>query len=85
MGGSKIPLSDKIKSLGVVFDQRLTFENHVKAVCRTCYFHIKSLQMLHPSLDTGTAETIDRLIIMSRLDYCNSLLAFTSKQNIHKQ
>ena len=38
--------------------------------------------MLHPSLDTGTAETIGLSIIMSRLDYCNSLLAFTLKQNI---
>ena len=84
MGGSKIPLSDKIKSLGVVFDQRLTFENHVKAVCRTCNFHIKSLRVLRPSLDTGTAEIIGRSIIMSRLDYCNSLLAFTSKRNIHR-
>ena len=84
MGGSKIPLSDKIKSFGVVFDQRLTFENHVKAVCRTCNFHIKSLRVLRPSLDTGTAEIIGRSIIMSRLDYCNSLLAFTSKQNIHR-
>ena len=83
MGGSKIPLSENIKSLGVVFDQKLTFENHVKAVCRTCYFHIKSLRMLRPSLDTGTAETIGHSIIMSRLDYCNSLLAFTSKRNIH--
>jgi hypothetical protein len=84
MRGSKIPLSDKIKSLGVVFDQRLTFENHVKAVCRTCYFHIKSLRVLRPSLDTGTVEIIGRSIIMSRLDYCNSLLAFTSKRNIHR-
>ena len=40
--------------------------------------------MLRPSLDTGTAKTIGCSIIMSRLDYCNSLLAFTSKQNIHR-
>ena len=73
------------KSLGEVFDQRLTLENHVKAVCRTCNFHIKSLRVLRPSLDTGTAEIIDRSIIMSRLDYCNSLLAFTSKRNIHRR
>ena len=84
IGGAKIPLSENIKSLGVVFDQGLTFEDHVKAVCRTCYFHIKSLRMLRPSLDTGTAETIGRSIIMSRLDYCNSLLVFTSKRNIHR-
>ena len=42
MGGSKIPLSENSKSPGVVFDQRLTFEKHVKAVCRTCYFHKES-------------------------------------------
>ena len=85
MGGSKIPLSDKIKSLGVVFDQRLTFENHAKAVCRTCYFHIKSLRVLRPSLDTVTAEIIGRSIIMSMVGlFFNSLLAFTSLRNIHR-
>jgi len=84
MDAVQIPLSETVKSLGVVLDQRLTFERHVRIVCRTCNFHIKSLRALRPSLDTNTAETIGRSIVMSRLDYCNSLLAFTSKQNVHR-
>ena len=84
MGGTMVPLSDKVKSLGVVFDQQLTLEKHVKNVCRVCNFHIMGLRSLRPSLDNKTAETIGRSIVMSRLDYCNSLLADTSKKNIHR-
>lgn len=84
MDGTLIPLSETVKSLGVVLDQHLTFEKHVKNLCRTCNFHIRSLRSLCSSLDSKTAETIGRSIVMSKMDYCNSLLAFTSKRNIHR-
>jgi hypothetical protein len=84
MGGTPIPLSETVKSLGVVLDQQLTFEKHVKNVCRICNFHIKSLRSLRPSLDFKTAETIGRSIVMSKMDYCNSLLAYTSKRNVYR-
>ena len=68
----------------MVLDQQLTFEKHVKNVCRICNFHIKSLRSLRPSLDFKTAETIGRSIVMSKMDYCNSLLAYTSKRNVYR-
>jgi hypothetical protein len=84
MGGTIIPLSDSIKSLGVVIDKQLTLDKHVMNVCRTCNYHIKGLRSLRPSLNAATAETIGRSIVMSRLDYCNALLASTSKNNLHR-
>ena len=62
----------------------LSLEDHVKNVCRVCNYHIKGLRSLRTSLDSSTAETIGRSIVMSRLDYCNSLLIGTSRRNIHR-
>ena len=84
MGGTAVPLSDSIKSLGVIIDNQLTLEKHVLNVCRSCYYHIKGLRSLRPSLNDNTAETVGRSIVMSRLDYCNALLASTSGRNIHR-
>ena len=53
-------------------------------MCRVCNYHIKGLRSLRTSLDSSTAETIGRSIVMSRLDYCNSLLIGTSRRNIHR-
>ena len=73
MSETSIPLSGTVRSLGVLLDQRLSLEDHVKNVCRVCNYHIKGLRSLRGS----TAETIGRSIVMSRLDYCNSLLIGT--------
>jgi hypothetical protein len=84
MSETSIPLSGTVRSLGVLLDQRLSLEDHVKNVCRVCNYHIKGLRSLRTSLDSSTAETIGRSIVMSRLDYCNSLLIGTSRRNIHR-
>ena len=55
----------------------------MKNVCRICNFHIRGLRSLRSSLDDVTAETIGRAVVMSRVDYCNSLLSHTSAKNIH--
>ena len=78
MGGEVVPLSSSVKSLGVIIDEQLKLDSHVKNVCRICYFHIRGLRSLRSSLDDVTAVTIGRAIVMSRLDYCNSLLSHTS-------
>jgi hypothetical protein len=84
MSGTKIQFSDSVKTLGVTLDKHLSFTKHVNNVCRACTYHIKALRSLRPSLDRSTAETIGRCIVMSRLDYCNSLLSYTTKQNLRK-
>ena len=70
-------------SLGVIIDGQLKLDSHVKNVCRICNFHIRGLRSLLSSLDDVTTETIGRAIVMSRVDYCNSLLSHTSAKNIH--
>jgi hypothetical protein len=76
--------SDVIKSLGVTLDRKLTFDQHVTAVCKASYFHIRALRHVRESLPEEIARTVACSVVGSRLDYCNSLYAGMSKQNFNK-
>ena len=82
--GTVLPLSTSIRNLGVYIDHQLNFNLHVDNLCRTSYYHIRSLRHARNCLDVGTAREIASCIVGSRLDYCNSVLYGTSKQNVHK-
>ena len=40
VAGSCLPVKKEVKSLGVVLDSRLNFDSHVRAICRSCSYHI---------------------------------------------
>ena len=84
VAGTDIPFSNKIKSLGVVLDSKLTFNTHVDNTVKACNYHIRALRHIRPALDKNTANMVACSIVSSRLDYCNSLLYGTSKSNIAK-
>ena len=54
----------------------------VSDICKASYFHIHALRHIRTSLTTEAAKTIASVIVGSRLDYCNSLLAGTSVSNL---
>jgi len=76
--------SSKIKMVGVTFDSKLTFNDHISEVCRTTNFHLRALGHIRKFLDVSTANTIACAIINSRLDYCNSVLTGMSQSNFHR-
>ena len=84
VAGAPIEMSAKIKSLGVVFDKKLTFDKHVAAVCHACYFHIRALCHMRSSLTEELAKTVACAIVGSRPDYCNSVLYGMSQTNFDK-
>jgi len=84
VAGSEITFAVQLKSLGIVIDQSLSFNQHVKNVVKASNFHIKGLRHIRPLLDEKTANTIACSIVSSRLDYCNSLLFGSSAKNLKK-
>ena len=50
-------------------------EQHVSAVVRSCFFHIRSLCKVRPYITHKAASSIAVCLILSKLDYCNSLLS----------
>ena len=71
VGESQITQSLKVRDLGVTFDQFLNFDDHITAICRSTYFHIRNIRNL---LSYNVCSTIIHVLISCRLDYCNSLL-----------
>ena len=43
VGEASIPFSNVVKTLGVTLDAELSMEQHISAVVRSCFFHIRSL------------------------------------------
>lgn len=63
-----------VKNLGVWFDDNLHFATHVKKLAGTCYGILKTLRKFLPLLPRSAKETVVRALVLSRLDYANSLL-----------
>ena len=40
-----------------------------------CFFHIRQLRLIRRSLTVDTAHSLVRVLVNSRLDYCNALFA----------
>ena len=66
------------------FIVHLKFDDHVVAVCKACYVHIRALLHIRESLPDDVACMIACSIVSSRPDYCNSILAGTSETNFVK-
>ena len=43
VGESQITQSLKVRDLGVTCDQFLNFDDHITAICRSTYFHIRNI------------------------------------------
>jgi hypothetical protein len=62
------------RNLGVIFDSTSSYSEHISAISKSCFNHIRDLRRLRSSIDQTTACTIATALIHSKLDYCNSLL-----------
>ena len=76
--------SKTARNLGVTFDQNFNFKSHISKVCSSCYYHIRDLRRIRKHLNLEQAKTLATSLIMSRLDYCNSLLQGLPGTDIQK-
>ena len=72
-----LQLKDVVRDLGVLLDSEITVKQHVNWVASTCFFHLRRLRQLkrHVTSDVINHLPVVVAVILSRLDYCNSLLA----------
>ena len=73
IGNEKIPLSDKAASLGVVLDKQMSFDHHMKHLCKSLVCQFRNLFKIRKYLNKEPAATFVYAFITSKLDFCNSL------------
>lgn len=73
LGSSTISFSPTVKNLGVLFDESLSFSQHIKQCRKSSFFMLKNLSRIRNHFDQDSFETLIHAFISSKLDYCNSL------------
>ncbi len=75
LGSSTITPSSSVINLGVIFDDQLTFKDHIAKTARSCRFALHNIRNIRPFLTEHAAQLLVQALVISRLDYCNALLA----------
>ncbi|XP_057198034.1 uncharacterized protein LOC130559143 [Triplophysa rosa] len=75
LGSSTIPPSRTARNLGVVIDDQLNFTDHVASTTRSCRFILYNIRRIRPFLSEHATQVLIQALVLSRLDYCNALLA----------
>ena len=72
-GNTQLVPCESTKNLGVVLDSSLSFRSHTDSIMKTCNFHIHNLYMIKDFVNTKNLITLVHSLIMSNVDYFNSL------------
>ena len=86
IGNAQIPFKQYVKNLGFTLDCHLTMNAHVSNIARTCYFQFRRLASIRRFLTSTATATLVSAFVLSRIDYCNSLLfGYTHDVTSHLQ
>ncbi len=75
LGSSTITPSASVRNIGVIFDDQLTFKEHIAKTARSCRFALYNIRKIRSFLTEHAAQLLVQALVISRLDYCNALLA----------
>ena len=73
--GCEISFSSSARNLGFYFRDDMSVELHVKNVCRSAYSELRRISTIRHLLFIDSTKTLVSAFVLSRLDYCNSLLS----------
>ncbi|KAI4896431.1 hypothetical protein NFI96_006938 [Prochilodus magdalenae] len=74
-GNSLIAPTKEDRSLGVILDGQLSFSAHIANLTRSCRFLLYNIRRIRPFLSQEATQLLFQSLVISRLDYSNSLLA----------
>ena len=74
IGSAQIPFKKSVMNLGFTLDCHLTMNARVSTIVRTCYFELRRLASIRRFLTSTATATLVSAFVLSRLDYCKSLL-----------
>jgi hypothetical protein len=75
IGADVIKPVDVVRDLGVLLDSELSMKQHVAKITIMCFFHLRRLRQVRRSLGPDVTQRLVSAFVLSRLDYCNAVLA----------
>ena len=80
----KIHPETSVHNLGVIIDSATTFQSHISSVVSICSYQLRRMKNLLKLLLFDAARTMVNSFIISRIDYCNTLLANSSQHALNQ-
>ena len=74
VGDATVEPTSSARNIGAIFDDTMSFEEHVNDLCKTAFYHIRNISCIRPCLSIDSTKTLVHVLVMSRLDHCNSFL-----------
>jgi hypothetical protein len=81
IGNTSVSPVSSVRDLGVYLDAAVTMRTHVTATVRSCFAALRVLRQilsLRRSLPRHALLTLIRALVVSKVDYCSSVLASVS-------
>ena len=70
-----ICFSRSVRNLGVIFDDKFSMKQQVGKTCQSAYLELRRISSFRHVLTADATKTLVISLVLSRLDYCNSLLS----------
>ncbi len=81
LSSSTITPLRSVRNLGVIFDEQLTFKEHIAKTTRSCRFALHNIRKIRPFLTEHAAQLLVQALVISSLYICNALLAGLPSHN----
>ena len=82
--GSSIRSKSIVRDLGILFDGPLTFEPHVRQVCRAAFSNLHVISRISKHLSRSHRLLLIHSLVFSRVEYCCSILYGITNQSLTK-
>ena len=73
LANTSVEVKTKAKNLGVIMDKTLSFTEHIN-MCKKASYAIRSIGRIRKYLPSDGLKVLVNSLVISRRDYCNSLL-----------
>ena len=84
IAGTQIEFTSSARDLGVQVDNTLSMDKHISTVCKSAYFELRRISQMKSYLPLQCIIQLVTCFILSRLDYCNGVLAGLPSNSLHK-
>ena len=74
IGSAGCPFTTSARNFGFMTSNNMSFDKHISNVCRCVYAEIRRTSSIRQYLTVEATTTLVCAFVLSKLDYCNSLL-----------
>ena len=79
-----IPFAQSARNLGFMITSDMSLDKHISIIYRSAYYELRKISVIRQYLSTHSATTLVCAFVLSKLDYCNSLLSGCPQYLIYK-